>query len=325
MENVPDSMVLTVDCGALPPVRVLRGDAGGPMLRVGESLGLRGVAMCPVFRCSDIDEVLAEVAAVSADHRRGACLRVSTAEGLSDPLPCADEIRDLLRAVRLAPEEEVDLLFDAGPVHSGRVREALAEATIEALRRLSRWPWRRLCVAAGAFPANLKGFRRGVATPVVREDARLWQSVAEKWPGQQPEFGLRSDVPPHLAKEPWDARSQHALHHGGRMAGLRVSACKAGQRRLLHSQPGLGQLALLARHRSGYVMGGRATSGMRSTETTEGWRGTEWRAWASIEPQSRRGGKVTVESLVQFVLSSGSFPLAPEAGLLITGHADQRG
>ncbi|WUC49447.1 beta family protein [Streptomyces sp. NBC_00554] len=188
MENVPDGMVLTVDCGALPPVRVLSGDAGGPMVRVGESLGLRGVAMCPVFRCSDTDEVLAEVAAVSAGHRQGACLRVSTAEGLSDSLPCADEIRDLLRAVQLAPEE-VDLLFDAGPVHSDRAREVLAEATTEALRRLSCWPWRRLCVAAGAFPVNLKGFERGRATPVVREDARLWQAVAEKWPGRQPEFG----------------------------------------------------------------------------------------------------------------------------------------
>lgn len=188
MENVPNGMVLTVDGGALPPVRVLRGDTGGPMVRVGESLRLRGVAMCPVFRSSDTDEVLAEVAAVSADHQRGACLRVSTAEDLGDSLPCGERIQDLLRAVRLAPDE-VDLLIDAGPVHSERAGQALAEATTEALKRLSLWPWRRLCVASGAFPVNLTGFRRGGSTPVVREDARLWQAVVQKWSGREPEFG----------------------------------------------------------------------------------------------------------------------------------------
>ncbi|WP_235613528.1 beta family protein [Streptomyces olivochromogenes] len=132
MEHVPDGMILTVDCGALPPVRVLRGDVGRPLVRVGESLGLRGVAMCPVFRCSDTDEGLAEVAAVSAVHLRGACLCISAAEDLGDSIPCGDQMRDLLRAVRLAPDE-VDLLVDAGPVHSDRARELPAEATTEAL------------------------------------------------------------------------------------------------------------------------------------------------------------------------------------------------
>ncbi|MFD8390534.1 hypothetical protein ACFV2N_15325 [Streptomyces sp. NPDC059680] len=188
MDHVPDGMVLTVDCGALPPVRVLKGDVGGPVTRVGESLGLRGVAMSPVFRCSDPDDVLAEVAGVAAAHQQGACLRVSTAADLSESLPGGDQVRDLLRAVQLAPEE-VDLLVDAGPVHSDRTREALAEGTTQALKLLSPWPWRRLCVAAGAFPVNLTGFRRGQATPVVREDARLWGKVVEKWRGPQPDFG----------------------------------------------------------------------------------------------------------------------------------------
>ncbi|MGP3984006.1 beta family protein [Streptomyces sp. KR80] len=33
MDRVPNGMVLTIDCGALPPVRVLDGDSGGPMVR----------------------------------------------------------------------------------------------------------------------------------------------------------------------------------------------------------------------------------------------------------------------------------------------------
>ena len=188
MEHVPSGMVLTVDCGALPFVRVLEGDAGGPVARVSESLALRGVAMCPVFRCADPTEALTEVAKVAAAHRQGACLRFSTAVDLSDLIPDRQHIRDLLRAVQLEPQE-VDLLVDAGPVHSGRTREALAEQIAEALNSLSRWPWRHLCVAAGAFPVNLTGFPRGTVTPVVREDARLWREVVEKWRGRRPDFG----------------------------------------------------------------------------------------------------------------------------------------
>ncbi|TLS45975.1 hypothetical protein FE633_12565 [Streptomyces montanus] len=188
MENVPNGMIVTVDCGALPPGRVLKGEAGGPVTRVGESLGLRGVAMSPVFRGSDPDDVLAEVAGVATAHQQGACLRISTADDFGDSLPHEEQIHDLLRAVQLAPEE-VDLLLDAGPVHSDRTREALAEQTIEALKHLSHWQWRHLCVAAGAFPINLTGFKRGRATPVVREDALLWREVIKRWQGPQPDFG----------------------------------------------------------------------------------------------------------------------------------------
>ncbi|MFE2359104.1 hypothetical protein [Streptomyces parvulus] len=188
MEHVPNGMVLTVDCGALPFVRVLEGDAGGPLLRVGESLMQRGIAMRPVFRCSDPHDALAEVAGVAAAHHQGACLRFATAADLSDVTPDNRQMRDLFRTIRLAPEE-IDLLVDAGPVGSARTRESLVERVIDVLNGLSRWPWRAICVAAGAFPVNLRGFPRGVATAVVREDASLWREVAERWPGPQPDFG----------------------------------------------------------------------------------------------------------------------------------------
>lgn len=188
MDYVPSSMVLTVDCGALPFLRVCEGDVGGPLVRVSESLALRGVAMRPVFRCGDPDDVLTEVAGAAAEHRKGACLRFSTAIDLSDVIPDREQMRELLQVVQLEPEE-VDLLVDAGPVHTDRTREALVGRTAEALSGLSRWPWRHLCVAAGAFPVNLTGFQRGTATPVVREDARLWREVVEKWRGPQPDFG----------------------------------------------------------------------------------------------------------------------------------------
>lgn len=188
MDNVPSGMVLTVDCGALPIGRVLEGDVGGPIARVSESLALRGVAMCPVFRCADPADLLTEVAEAAAAHQQGACLRVSTAADLCDVLPDKRQINELLRVVRLDPEE-IDLLVDAGPVQSARTREAAAESSMAALRSLARWPWRRFCVAAGAFPANLAGFPRGRATPVVREEARLWREVVAGLRGLRPEFG----------------------------------------------------------------------------------------------------------------------------------------
>lgn len=39
------------------------------------------------------------------------------------------------------------------------------------------------CVASGAFPINLTGFPRGQATPVPREDARLWEQASDRWSG----------------------------------------------------------------------------------------------------------------------------------------------
>ncbi|MFA7765374.1 beta family protein [Streptomyces sp. NRRL S-448] len=58
MDAVPKGGVLTVDSGALPTTAVLAGDAGGPMACLSESLGLRGVAMCPVVRHADSRDVL---------------------------------------------------------------------------------------------------------------------------------------------------------------------------------------------------------------------------------------------------------------------------
>ncbi|MFE2704522.1 beta family protein [Streptomyces mirabilis] len=188
MEHVPSGMVLTVDCGALPFVRVLEGDAGGPVLRVGESLMQRGVAMRPVFRPTDPVQELTEVSGVAAAHHEGACLRFSTALDFSHEVPDDSQMRDLLRMVRLPPEE-IDLLVDAGPVRSASAGQTLAERTVDVLDGLSRWPWRHICVAAGAFPVNLRGFPRGVATAVAREDASLWRKVVERWCGPQPDFG----------------------------------------------------------------------------------------------------------------------------------------
>ncbi|MFJ9541905.1 hypothetical protein ACIRPX_32245 [Streptomyces sp. NPDC101225] len=188
MEHVPNGMVLTVDCGALPFVRVLEGDVGGPVLRVGESLIQRGIAMRPVFRCTDPGDALVEIARVAEAHQNGACLRLTTAVDLSDVPHDNRQMRDLLRRVRLAPEE-IDLLVDAGPVRSTHARKFLVEGVIGVLSSIARWPWRAVCVAAGAFPVNLAGFPRGVATAVAREDANLWLEVAERWGGPQPDFG----------------------------------------------------------------------------------------------------------------------------------------
>ncbi|MEV0601012.1 hypothetical protein AB0I82_17180 [Streptomyces sp. NPDC050315] len=188
MEYVPNGMVLTVDCGALPSVRVLQGDVGGPIVRLAESLGLRGVPLCPVIRVTDPDEVLAEAAYAIAQHQQGACLRVITGADACAGQPDGRQIHALLDALQVDPEE-VDLLIDAGPIPSARRREELAEAALTALKWFSGRPWRTECVASGAFPVNLAGFPRGQATPVAREDARLWQQVAAQRDGDGLDFG----------------------------------------------------------------------------------------------------------------------------------------
>nr|WP_272927037.1 hypothetical protein [Streptomyces sp. SID8382] len=188
MDAVPNGMVLTVDCGALPVVQVLQGDIGGPMARASESLGLRGVTMCPVVRCTDTDGVMAEAASAVAGHQGGACLRITVAADSSDPVPDEGQIRALLRRLKVEPEE-IDLLIDAGPVRSIPGRDSAMVCLLEALRLLSPWRWREKCVAAGAFPVNLSGFPRGQATPVPRLDAQLWQQVINRWDGEPPDFG----------------------------------------------------------------------------------------------------------------------------------------
>ncbi|GFE27112.1 beta family protein [Streptomyces nigrescens] len=188
MDYVPNGMVLTVDCGALPAVRVLKGDVGGPMVRVGESLSQRQVAMRPVFRGTDTDETLAEVRAVMAWHQQGGCLRISSARDAQELRPDDERVREILRTLHAVPEE-IDLIIDAGPVHSRDRRAALTVEVLETLHHMARWPWRHECVAAGAFPVNLTNFPRGRATPVAREDALLWKQVCDRWRGNIPDFG----------------------------------------------------------------------------------------------------------------------------------------
>ncbi|MER6213232.1 hypothetical protein ABT213_04150 [Streptomyces sp. NPDC001674] len=188
MDAVPQGAVLTVDSGALPTTRVLEGEAGGPITRLSESMGLRGVRMCPVVRLTDSRDVLAEASRAVAAHESGACLRFSVAVDISEPLPPRGQIRSLLRRLRLEPEE-VDLLIDAGPVDSRLACDHLVARSLSALTALSPWRWRRECVAAGAFPLNLTGFPRGRATPVPRRDAQLWRRVLSEWQGIPPDFG----------------------------------------------------------------------------------------------------------------------------------------
>ncbi|WP_347239694.1 beta family protein [Streptomyces lydicus] len=137
MEEVPKGMVLTVDCGALPTAQVLKGDAGGPMVRVGESLSWRQVAMCPVFRGADTDETLAEVRSVMAWHQQGGCLRISSAHDVQELRPDNERVREMLRTLHAVPEE-IDLIVDAGPVHSRDRREALAVEVLETLQYIGR-------------------------------------------------------------------------------------------------------------------------------------------------------------------------------------------
>lgn len=197
MDAIPGGSLLTVDCGALPQERVLKGDVGGPIARLSESLGLRDVGMCPVVRTTDSESVLREAANAAAWHQRGVCLRVSVETGQA--LPDGATVRNTLQLLRLEPEE-IDLLIDAGPVRSGVSLDRLAEHVLRAMTILSQLPWRQECVAAGAFPVSLTGFPRGQATSVARQDMQLWRRVAELWRGNPPDFGDFGVTHPRMPK-----------------------------------------------------------------------------------------------------------------------------
>lgn len=136
----------------------------------------------------------------------------------------------------------------------------------------SPWAWRRVCVAAGAFPVNLSGFRRGQATPVVREDARLWAKVVEKRDGPQPDFGDFGVTYPECRP---------------RAVGPRTPTCATPQRRTGRSSciRGFGKatmtssrsartlsIRLTGLSRNCHVLGRRLPSGVRPTPASEGGR-----------------------------------------------------
>ncbi len=199
MDAVPLGEMLTVDCGALPTQQVLQEDAGGPVARISESLALRGIELCPVVRLTDGQESVREAREAVAGHGRGVCLRIPVTPSAAMPSPSPDlhGVRRLLKALSV-DVDETDLLLDAGPVHAGARAKTLEGCLLAALDRLARWPWRHVCVAAGGFPPNLKGFPRGKATAVARHDARLWQQVTERWNGEPPDFGDFGVTHPHM-------------------------------------------------------------------------------------------------------------------------------
>ena len=228
MDSTPAGMVLTVDCGALSGMSSSRSDISGPMMRVGESLSQRQVAMCPVFRVTDTQKMLTEAAAVINWHEQGACLRVSSLD-FSQGLLEGEQIHTLLKVLHVGPEE-IDLLVDAGSVQSEDIRQVRAGEVTESLKRLAPWPWRRICVAAGAFPFNLSGFPRGRATPVKREDALLWADVTDKWQTRRLDFADFGVTHPRMpVQSRRSASSKYALHLEPRLASVRL--CEEAQRK----------------------------------------------------------------------------------------------
>ncbi|NUV73720.1 beta family protein [Streptomyces fungicidicus] len=280
MNYVPDHMVLTVDCGALSSARVLEGDVGGPVARVSESLGLRGRPMSPVFRPSDRGDVLSEVAQAAAEHGHGACLRVSVPGADAEAVPDEGHLHALLASVRLEPEE-IDLLLDAGPV-TGPSRNTLTFRVLDALKALPGRPWRSVCLASGAFPVNLTGFPRSRATPVAREDARLWRDITERWSGTPLDYGdfgvTHPRMPPRSRGRP-DPNMRYTT--GSYWQVFVYPKEKAGNDDFFDLSADLVSSPLLARRRSRHLLGDERLEDCAVRRRDKAGGATQWRAWAT--------------------------------------------
>ncbi|WP_326672469.1 beta family protein [Streptomyces sp. NBC_01257] len=195
MDAVPQGHTLTVDGAGLSSAAMSHGAGRGPLARLSELLGHRGVRMRPVVRTGDPDDMLREGAGVNDEHQDGACLRVAIHS--YDNSFFAGRISEVLRILRLDPEE-IDLLIDAGPMPPGVVLSDVTELVVAIRAQLAQWPWRSECVAAGAFPKNLTGFPRGQATSVVRQDLELWKRVVRRSHGRPPDFGDFGVTHPHM-------------------------------------------------------------------------------------------------------------------------------
>ncbi len=185
----PQVAVLTVDSGYLDQTQAIAGTSDHAVLWTARALIGRGVAAKPVMRLTDDPLVLAEVAAASALHGQGACLRL----GSPDSDPDVDEAASLwpeIFQVTNLPPAEVDLLIDFWVVQSQRDVSRAATVASQILQwAYQNGPWRSVTVASGAFPESISSLQPSGTTPVHRYDADFFDSVVADCPPVIPDFG----------------------------------------------------------------------------------------------------------------------------------------
>ncbi|MFG2245531.1 hypothetical protein [Spirillospora sp. NPDC048823] len=179
--------VPAVDCVHLDRRYGLSGDT--PLQSVSEDLALMMIPMRPVVRVASgglIERVLLAAAEAADVHGEGALVRVVATSRLSSQTEVhrrsrEEELVDRVATVveRLGGRaEQLDLLVDFGAIGGRLEVEGAVHSLHQTLAALAGWPWRRIAVAAAAFPDRITSVPLGQCVAFPRLDADLWrQSV----------------------------------------------------------------------------------------------------------------------------------------------------
>ena len=190
--------VITVDTGFLDQTRPLAGSMDMAVLRTARALRRKGVVVKPVMRLTDDPRVLQEVKDAAGIHGHGACLRLGWQQEAPDAHDAAQRWPQVCSATSLQPSQ-VDLLIDFGPVQGSPQVAQAAQIAAQILQWAHQsGPWRSVTVAAGAFPSSISKFQTGVATPVHRYDAELFDRIMAGQPPISPDYGDYGIVHPKM-------------------------------------------------------------------------------------------------------------------------------
>lgn len=143
-----------------------------PLIVASTLAAAEGVAVVPMVRPgSDLGHLVAAKAVVAA-HGQGAAIRVEAAGWQAGK--SALFVDPLLRGLSLRPED-VDLVLDAGALGSDAdlaLFQSLLAGGLPTFAHLDEW--RRVVVAGGSFPADLRAVPAGVLTRLPRREWELW-------------------------------------------------------------------------------------------------------------------------------------------------------
>ncbi|MGC0318488.1 beta family protein [Kitasatospora acidiphila] len=188
-EYLPAHLAVTVDCGQLwQHGAVGTGFRGHAMLWLSDAFRDWLHTLIPAFRTTDPAGCLDEIRQTQQAHGAGGCLCIDLHHLPATPRDLTEDVRGVLDAVALMPED-TDLLLDAGYLPNAEAVTVLVPRALEVLSWARTLPWRHVTLAGGAFPPTLRRVTPHVLTALRRYDLDLWEHVARRAGGPPPAFG----------------------------------------------------------------------------------------------------------------------------------------
>ncbi|MGW7269765.1 beta family protein [Streptomyces sp. NPDC054864] len=204
MEHLPPGMAVAVDCAAITEPRRLGTTWVPPAVWVANVFDERSIPLRLVVRITSPAKTLRAAGERTRLHDSSAVLRLPPPRLGFDHRAAWRRLNELLKGMRLECED-VEVLIDAGAIHTEDDVTVLTSRVSAALNWLSRFPWQNISVGAGAFPAQLDKarFPRGRITAVPRLDAGLWRRVTASQTNVLPDFADYGVTYPSAPRSGW--------------------------------------------------------------------------------------------------------------------------